>query len=81
MIIIVPFKSEVLNKIEDNVHKFTDEYLAEKATSYRMRLMVPKFKIESTIDLEGPLKQVKIFLKKSVKLTRICNENLNLRWE
>ena len=58
MVIIMPNKFDGLKKVEQNIAKFTKNYLNKSGSMYEIDLSIPKFKIKSSIDLKGPLKKV-----------------------
>lgn len=58
MIIIVPEKIEGLSYIEDSLEFFNHTRLEESGTEREIQLYLPKFKIESSIDLTSSLSNV-----------------------
>ncbi|OXU29427.1 hypothetical protein TSAR_002441 [Trichomalopsis sarcophagae] len=55
MVIIVPDEIEGLSAIQENLESFNYTRLAEAGSEREVQLYIPKFKIESTIDLQKPL--------------------------
>lgn len=58
MVIIVPDEVDGLGQVLDNLESFNSTRLAKSAYSRDVQLYLPKFKIESTIDLKEPLQKV-----------------------
>ena len=58
MVIIMPNKIKDLKNIEQISEKFTKTYLNKNGMTNEIDLLIPKFKIESSIDLKEPLKKV-----------------------
>ena len=59
MLIIVPDEINGLSKIEENLHKVDVNTLLNSGFEREVFLYLPKFKVESTIPLNEPLKKVK----------------------
>nr|AOW41295.1 serpin-1M [Pteromalus puparum] len=55
MVIIVPDEIEGLSAIQENLESFNHTRLAEAGSERDVQIYLPKFKIESTIDLQKPL--------------------------
>ena len=62
MIIILPDEIDGLIKVEKNLENISINYLKEIASSVPLRLFVPKFKIESTIELNDVLSRVSFLI-------------------
>lgn len=58
MFIILPEDSKNLNIVEANLHKFSISDLLNTGKMEEVEILLPKFKIESKLDLVEPLKEV-----------------------
>ena len=62
MIIILPDEIDGLIEVEKNLENISIDKLKEMLRSVPLRLFLPKFKIESTIELNGPLSRVSFLI-------------------
>ena len=62
MIIILPDEIDGLIEVEKNLENISIDKLKEIARSVPLSLFLPKFKIESTIELNGPLSRVSFLI-------------------
>ena len=73
MLIIVPYEIKGLKKIEKNLEKFSLDY--EKSFDCKnvkeVHLWLPKFKIETSIELNETLKKVRLILRHHEYLSSI----------
>ncbi|XP_046429091.1 serpin B6-like isoform X1 [Neodiprion virginianus] len=58
MIIIVPYEVDGLQKIQDNLHQVNLKQSLQKSYPSDVELFLPKFKIESTLDLQETLEKL-----------------------
>lgn len=61
MVIIVPDEKDGLSDIVKNLGSFNQSRLEKSGYEREIQLYLPKFKIESTIDLKKPLTDVRKF--------------------
>lgn len=67
MVIIVPDEIEGLKKIIDNIEKFNQTALSQVGYEREVFVYLPKFKIETQLDLENPLKNVSKFFFQNLR--------------
>lgn len=60
MVIVVPDEVDGLGQIIKNLESFNSARLESSRRCRKVKLYLPKFKIESEIDLKEPLRKVKI---------------------
>lgn len=77
MTIIVPYGQTNLRKIMKNLNDFNASRLSESGFESKVRLSLPKFKINSTINLYHPLRRV-IYKLQTIKIyeMRLINGKL-----
>ena len=61
MVIILPNEIEGFKEVENNLEKFSLDYEKsfKNSSKHEVRLFLPKFKIETSIDLNETLQQVR----------------------
>lgn len=60
IVIIVPTEINGLGKVIENLESFNSTRLAESGMTENIDIFLPKFKIESDIDLREPLQNVRL---------------------
>ncbi|XP_008201831.1 alaserpin isoform X5 [Nasonia vitripennis] len=80
MVIIVPDEIEGLSAIQENLESFNHTRLAEAGSEREVQLYIPKFKIESTIDLKKPLEALGMtdMFSNAANFTGISDEPLKV---
>jgi len=80
MVIIVPDEIDGLSKIEENLEAFNHSYLAKNGYEREIHLFLPRFKIESTIDLQPTLEKLGMtdMFTDRANFTGITNEPLKV---
>lgn len=67
MVIIVPDEIEGLGKIIENIEKFNQTALSQAGYEREVFVYLPKFKIETQLDLEKPLTNVSELLSQTLQ--------------
>lgn len=60
MLIVVPKEIDGLDRVEKNLEKINIDYEELKYAPEKVQLYLPKFKVETTIDLNSHLSEVAI---------------------
>ncbi|KAK0168729.1 hypothetical protein PV327_002501 [Microctonus hyperodae] len=79
MMIFLPHKIDQFQTIKENIHKINLSHLL-MGDQYEVDLFLPKFKIESTIDLKAPLSTLGMgeIFGNNANFTRISNQPLKV---
>jgi len=67
MIVLLPDKRDGLAEMETKLEDFNLNDLVNKLQSTKVQLQLPKFKLESTIDLKDPLTKVNLLIPSDFK--------------